>query len=61
MKADIADPTAMKVHYSLSERQQRICLTPGGKNHSRQGVGFSPSFLIVTSMEKIVCLRTQLR
>ncbi|WP_175486067.1 hypothetical protein [Xenorhabdus japonica] len=48
----------MKVHYSLSERQQRIRLTPGGKSHSRQGRGFSPSFLIVTSMENIVCLRT---
>ncbi|CDM88742.1 protein of unknown function [Xenorhabdus bovienii] len=58
MEADIASLTAMKVHYSLSERQQRICLTPGGKNYSRQGVGFSQSHCIFTSMENIVCLRT---
>ncbi|WP_338803427.1 hypothetical protein WDV76_14860 [Xenorhabdus griffiniae] len=37
LEADIVSPTTMKVHYSLSERQQRICLTPGGENHSRQG------------------------
>ncbi|CDL86236.1 hypothetical protein [Xenorhabdus cabanillasii] len=46
LKADIVSPVAVKVFYSLSARQQRMRLTPGGKNHSRQGTGFSPSSLI---------------
>ncbi|MBD2799443.1 hypothetical protein ABLB84_19935 [Xenorhabdus szentirmaii] len=46
LEADIASSTAVKVFYSLSERQPRRRLTPGGKNHSRQGTRFSPSHRI---------------
>ncbi|MEX0447955.1 hypothetical protein [Xenorhabdus sp. SGI246] len=39
MEADIVSPTTMKVHYSLSERQQRHCLTPGGGKSFPSGDG----------------------